>query len=232
MARELTPILINPLTFVRPVLVCQDRVLFWIQRCLHFGLVSVWEEVVVGWVYDGGSAQHLFEFERSWEEAFARFKLIRGATFPLSRLLFEAHEELLGVTSYLWARPRPDVALYSPPIFVEELQALQEQLVLFLCPATVLSRLFAAASVAFLRHWRPGLVESAISGSLWSDNRRKSALNRKDIFVALTLLSLKWERLLLLWCLGLGFTAQELIPTHSIFANQFVEWAHLLLLEL
>ena len=52
--------------------------------------------------------------------------------------LLEAHEELLGVTSYLRAGSSPDVALDCPPILVVELEALDEELVLFLSPAAVL----------------------------------------------------------------------------------------------
>ena len=92
----------------------------------------------MGRVQDRGRAQHLFEFEWGREKAFTRLTLDGGAALPLSLLFFEAHEELLRVTSYLRARPSPYIAFYCPPILIEQLEALEEELVLFLCPATVL----------------------------------------------------------------------------------------------
>ena len=105
----------------------------------------------MGRVQDRGRAQHLFEFEWGREKAFTRLTLDCGAAFPLSLLFFEAHEELLRVTSYLRARPSPYIAFYCPPILIEQLEALEEELVLLLCPATVLGGLLDAAWIRFFR---------------------------------------------------------------------------------
>lgn len=58
--------------------------------------------------------------------------------------LLEAHEELLGVTSYLRAGAGADVAFDCPPILVVELETLDEELVFFLGPAAVLGLLTLA----------------------------------------------------------------------------------------
>ena len=53
-------------------------------------------------------------------------------------LFLEAHEELLGVTSYLRAGASPYVAFNCPPILLVELESLDEKLVLLLSPAAML----------------------------------------------------------------------------------------------
>ena len=89
-------------------------------------------------VHGSGCAQHLLEFERRREKAFTRFALVGVGAFPVGLQLLKAHEKLLRVTSYLRAGPGPYIAFYCPPILIEQLEALEEELVLFLCPATVL----------------------------------------------------------------------------------------------
>ena len=72
---------------------------------------------------------------------FARFLVsvdVGCVLLTCALLFFEAHEELLRVTSYLRARPSPYIAFYCPPILIEQLEALEEKLMLLLCPAAVL----------------------------------------------------------------------------------------------
>lgn len=89
-------------------------------------------------VHGSGCAQHLLEFERRREKAFTRFALVGVGAFPVGLQLLKAHEKLLRVTSYLRAGPGPYIAFYCPPIFIEQLEALEEKLMLLLCPAAVL----------------------------------------------------------------------------------------------
>ena len=65
-------------------------------------------------------------------------RAVSGGLVLCKFLFLEAHEELLGVTSYLRAGASPDVAFNSPPILLVELESLDEELVLLLSPAAML----------------------------------------------------------------------------------------------
>ena len=68
---------------------------------------------------------------------------IRVAIAAAGLLVVEAHEELLSVTPNLRARTRSNVLFDRPPIFLEELHALNEETVFFVGPAAVRLTVFA-----------------------------------------------------------------------------------------